>query len=375
MIFLEIFLAYQALEDIKKGSSAAQAVTSAVTVLEDSQITNAGIGSNLTIDGSVECDASVMDGESLLFGAVGCVSEIRNPVQAAYKLLQVQQEGNMSLGRLPPSILVANGAKEWTKQKGTAPVEPADLITESSLKSYQSYKRKLDKHEERMKEKRQKILKSNKLEEDCKVNEDSESENNLGNILHCSGDHDIITDTVGAVAMDCHGNLAAAVSSGGISLKQSGRLGPAATYGAGCWAYNWRSDDKPGVSIATSGSGEHIMRTLLAKESAACLQRSDNASLGLSQAFKDHFLESEYLVNITDKLAGVLALRQEKDKEEANVELIWGHTTDSMCVSYMSLTDKKPKVIISRLPAGCITGQSFTMEGHHKQIKMSEYNS
>ena len=70
--------------------------------MKDSPWTNAGTGSNLTVKGTVECDASIMDGKSLQFGAVGAVAGVKNPILVADNLLRTQLKGNMSLGRIPP---------------------------------------------------------------------------------------------------------------------------------------------------------------------------------------------------------------------------------------------------------------------------------
>lgn len=81
--------------------SSLEAVTVATAVLENSELTNAGYGSNLTIDGYVECDASVMDGRNMCFGAVGAVTRIKNPVCLAEKIC-CNQNKEMTLGRIPP---------------------------------------------------------------------------------------------------------------------------------------------------------------------------------------------------------------------------------------------------------------------------------
>eukprot|EP00105_Crassostrea_gigas_P003485 XP_011416346.1 PREDICTED: threonine aspartase 1-like [Crassostrea gigas] len=90
------------------------------------------------------------------------------------------------------------------------------------------------------------------------------------------------------------------------------------------------------------------------------IQRENNASLGLSQGFKQSLLESEFLSEEKEKYAGVLALVHNEDN---TAEVLWGHTTDSMCVGYMSSSLKKPKVVMSRLPTGGVPGKSFTMLG------------
>lgn len=329
---------------LETGMGAVECVTEAVKQLEDSKLTNAGRGSSLNIKGCVECDASIMEGRKLLFGAVGAISGVQNPIEVSAMLVDRQLGEKLSLGRLHPSVLVGEGAHHWAMVNGIRKVDPQLLITDDSQKTYNNHKRKLDSHN-------QKVTKKRKLghQGDDKSEEIEDSQ----------GDKDIVQDTVGAVVMDTRGNIASAVSSGGISLKQPGRLGPAAIYGAGCWAYNQRPG-KPGVGTVTSGSGEHIIRTLLARECAVSIQRENNASLGLSQGFKQSLLESEFLSEEDEKFAGVLALIHNEDN---TAEVLWGHTTDSMCVGYMSSSLKKPKVVMSRLPAGGIPGKSFTMLG------------
>lgn len=126
-----------------------------VIVLEDSPMTNAGFGSNLTWEGTVECDASVMDGSSLQFGAVGAVSGIKNPVLLAKRLCE-QQSIKFAYGRIPPrytvsisisilaiivrekyyavymkfySFLVGNGAYIWAHEIGIQTIPPEELIS------------------------------------------------------------------------------------------------------------------------------------------------------------------------------------------------------------------------------------------------------
>ncbi|XP_061167801.1 threonine aspartase 1-like [Saccostrea echinata] len=330
---------------LEKGRDAVECVTEAVKCLENSVLTNAGMGSNLNINGFVECDASIMEGKKLVFGAVGAISGVKNPVEVSATLVSRQLGDKLSLGRLHPSVIVGEGAEKWAEENEIKTLETRHLITDEAQKTYQNHKRKLDIVNERDSNKKRKLTqqRNDKTEESFDVQEEEEK----------------IQDTVGAIVMDTSGNIASAVSSGGISLKQLGRLGPAATYGAGCWAYNQRPG-KPGVGTSTSGSGEHIMKTFLARESALSIQCEDNASLGLSNCFKNNFLESEFLEEEEDKLAGVLALRQNEDNI---VELLWGHTTDSMCVGYMSSSLQKPKVVMSRLPDGGVPGKSFTMSG------------
>lgn len=90
---------------LKNKGSALDAITIATMVLEDSPLTNAGYGSNLTWNGSVECDSSIMDGSNMHFGGVGAVSGIKNPITLA-KLLCEKQNLKMAFGRVPPWYVI-----------------------------------------------------------------------------------------------------------------------------------------------------------------------------------------------------------------------------------------------------------------------------
>ena len=102
---------------MKGNQSAADAVVEAIKCLEDDVLTNAGFGSNLNMGGNVECDACLMDGHDLMFGAVGAVQTIKNPIEVAQRVLQKQREP-MPLGLIAPNLLVGEGATKWAISNG-----------------------------------------------------------------------------------------------------------------------------------------------------------------------------------------------------------------------------------------------------------------
>ncbi|XP_068843438.1 threonine aspartase 1 isoform X3 [Capricornis sumatraensis] len=178
-------------------------------------------------------------------------------------------------------------------------------------------------------------------------------------------------DTVGAVVVDHEGNVAAAVSSGGLALKHPGRVGQAALYGCGCWAENTGAHNPYSTAVSTSGCGEHLVRTILARECSHALQAED-AHQALLETMQNKFISSPFLASEDGVLGGVIVLRSCRCSAEPNasqnkqtllVEFLWSHTTESMCVGYMSAQDGKAKTHISRLPPGAVAGQSVAIEG------------
>ncbi|XP_037987801.1 threonine aspartase 1 isoform X3 [Motacilla alba alba] len=313
----------KAIEKLQAGALATDAVTAALIELEDSPFTNAGLGSNLNLLGEIECDASIMDGKSLNFGAVGALSGIKNPVSVANRLLCEGQKGKLSAGRIPPCFLVGEGAYRWAVDHGIPACPPG-----FSLAAFKRNKRKLELAE--------------KVETDLiqlkKRRQSNEKENDSGTL-----------DTVGAVVVDQEGNVAAAVSSGGLALKHPGRVGQAALYGCGCWAENTGAHNPYSTAVSTSGCGEHLVRTILARECSCALQTED-AHQALLETMQNKFIGSPFLANEDGVLGGVIVLRScrcsaesSQEKPTLLVEFLWSHTTESMCVGYMSAQDGKAK--------------------------------
>ncbi|XP_059143363.1 threonine aspartase 1-like isoform X2 [Physella acuta] len=330
--------------------SALEAVTAAVAAMENDECTNTGRGSNLTMHGTVECDASVMCGSSLSFGAVGALSGVANPVTVARRLVEEKKLGPLPFGRIRPSILVGKGAQEYCVEHGIGVND--NLITDSAYKTFLRYSKKCFK--------KPSALLVNKKRKFSEIEKKDSEENQK-----CENPRDDqVQDTVGAVCIDSEGNMAAAASSGGIWLKHAGRLGPAAVYGAGCWAQNETSESKPGIAAVTSGCGEQLMQTLLAKTCCDSIRSTDNLTQALTGTFKSNFMESEFLAGDKDKFAGALLLRKIQINGVREIEVLWIHSTASMCFGYMSGKDKTPTVRMSRLDERCCPGQSFVIEGH-----------
>nr|XP_040570069.1 LOW QUALITY PROTEIN: threonine aspartase 1-like [Lepeophtheirus salmonis] len=315
-------------EILRKGGSALEAACAATTVLEDAQETNAGLGSNLTESGSVEMDAGVMEGESCLFGAVGAIPGVKNPILVAKLLVQEQRDGLLPLGRVPPSFLVGEGARDWAVKKGIPSVLQETLISEKALQLYKYYKTKLDQFRLLSKGNPQRIVfltKKHKLD-------------------------DQVGDTVGVVVLDNTGQVASTVSSGGIALKQPGRVGQASCYGCGCWAQGLLgSSGKVSVAISTTGCGEHLVRTFLARECAHALGEEATAVTALTKAMTEKFRDSPFLKCVREKLGGAICMRF--DAKTGLGDFLWTHTTASMGIAYQKTSDDVATTRMSRLPS------------------------
>ncbi|XP_018595714.1 threonine aspartase 1 isoform X2 [Scleropages formosus] len=340
----------RAVEKLNAGALAVEAVTAALVELEDSPFTNAGTGSNLNLSGEIECDASIMDGRSLHYGAVGALSGIKNPVLVANRLLSEAQKGKLSAGRVPPCFLVGRGAYHWAVDHGIPPCPSDQMATKCSLSAYKRNKRKIELAEK---------VECSAGAQVKRSRQSSGKQNGSGSL-----------DTVGAVVVDWEGNVAAAVSSGGLAMKHPGRVGQAAHYGCGCWAENAWKLNPYSIAVSTSGCGEHLMRTMLARECSASAQ-SEDAHQALLDTMQNKFISSPFLASEDCILGGVIVLRccrcadsePSADLRALLVEFLWSHTTESMCVGYMSAQDCKAKTHISRLPPGAIAGQSLAIEG------------
>uniref|UniRef100_A0A665W3Q1 Taspase, threonine aspartase, 1 n=1 Tax=Echeneis naucrates TaxID=173247 RepID=A0A665W3Q1_ECHNA len=320
----------RAVDQLKAGALAVEAVAAALVELEDSPFTNAGMGSNLNLLGEIECDASIMDGKSLHYGAVGAISGIKNPVLVAKRLLSEAQKGKLSAGRIPPCFLVGRGAHDWAVSHGIPPCPSEKMATKFSLSAYKRNKRKMELAE-----------KMDTGDQTKKRRQSSENENGSACL-----------DTVGAVVVDLEGNVAAAVSSGGLAMKHSGRVGQAAHYGCGCWAENACNMNPYSTAVSTSGCGEHLIRTMLARECSAAMQ-SEDAHQALLEAMQNKFISESLTCSLVPT----------SFHTQRALEFLWSHTTESMCVGYMSAQDSKAKTHISRLPPGTVPGQSLAIEG------------
>lgn len=320
-----------AMDSFAVNRSALDAAVSAVSVLEDSQMTNAGYGSNLCKDGSVECDASVMDGSTSIWAAVGALSGLKNPIRVAKGLYDHQMEETVC-GLVNPCLLVGEGAKKWSLERNITP--EADLVTEKSRAALRKYTERVES-----------AVKNKRL----KTENGSNIQGNLSKL-------DFKKDTVGAVTVSAEGVTAAAVSSGGVFLKVNGRLGQAASFGSGSWA-------QENIAVTTSGVGEYLIKTLLASkiaEDLAAVKGDTNIVECLESSVKTRFMDSQFLKGIEakDRIAGILGVVI--DSESSVVELFCTHSSPSMVFGYQTSEMEDPETILSR--ASEQKGHSFTTQ-------------
>ncbi|MDO5091103.1 MAG: isoaspartyl peptidase/L-asparaginase [Cardiobacteriaceae bacterium] len=206
---------------LAQGGRAVDAVTLAVQLLEDEALFNAGRGAVLTAEGKHELDAAIMDGATLACGAVAGVQRVKNPVLAARAVMEKSAH----------VFLIGAGAETFAAAQGLDMVDNGWFTTEKRRAQWLATR-------------------------------------GAGVML----DHDAPLDerhkmgTVGAVVRDCHGHLAAATSTGGMSHKMPGRVGDSPVIGAGCYA------DDQSCAISCTGHGEHFIRTLAAHEVAAMMR-------------------------------------------------------------------------------------------------------
>jgi beta-aspartyl-peptidase (threonine type) len=204
------------------GGSAVAAVEAAVAALEDDETFDAGRGSFMNASGEVELDASIMDGKTLKAGAVAAVSNVKNPVSLARK---VMEDGNHV-------FLVGMGAVRFARENGIELCRKDDLIIPRELERWRELQRT-----------RQRSIRS------------------------LFTGKNVPSDTVGAVALDRYGNLASATSTGGLPNKFPGRVGDSPLIGCGTYA-----DNQVGA-VSTTGWGEAMIRVVMAKTIIDLMER------------------------------------------------------------------------------------------------------
>jgi taspase, threonine aspartase, 1 len=495
---------------LKNGGSALDAVELAIKVFEDREITNAGYGSNLCMDGTVECDALIVDhyGRSGAAGAVSSMTcsfsfryqiwqftEVKNPIGLA-RLILDESTRPLSLQRVPPNLLVGQGATDFADEKGLLIVFNDYMVSKGAKDRWNRWRKDLDLVEEQDKQSREQnrmrnssLYSDQELANHAPTNSPSDFSppvspssirsasafprisspnrplvvstadipdtyldahtNNHARYLAVPGsslsdplrngdvdrnpnidgnrpteafdiatddDHlwtskrrrlsgsndgsfddsksplgkvavigstrshrplasaptpklpsrkrqgDRIIDTVGAIAVDCFGNIAAGSSSGGIGMKHRGRCGPAALVGVGTAVIPADPEDPDETSVATvtSGTGEHMATTQAA---TTCADRVYSSVRKARGGELESCTEDQAIYSVIDKefmghpgvknshCAGAIGILAVK-KTRHGIMLYFGHNTDSFALASMQSGDRKPSCVMSR-SKGC----------------------
>ena len=261
---------------LSRGGSALDAVEAAITAMEDDNIFDAGTGSFLTRDGRVQLDALMMSGRDLRAGGVACVEHLRHPIQAA----------RLVLDRSPHIYFVGDGAEAFAADQGMPLIANADLVAPRERARLQAFQRaeaaglpdttfagsapsapaarpSLPPHAAHGGESPHSDADRAPAEPaDEALREaalDEEIDHTLPTELQITDPTLHSHDTVGAVALDAHGNLAAGTSTGGTLAKAPGRVGDSSLIGCGCYA------DNASAAVSLTGWGEPIMKLVLGK--------------------------------------------------------------------------------------------------------------
>lgn len=207
----------KASDTLAKGGNSLDAVEVAIRIMEDSPLFNAGKGAVFNDEGRNELDASIMDGKTLKAGAVAGVTTIKNPITAARNVMEKSKH----------VMLIGKGAEKFAKDQGLEIVDPSYFFDQKRWDLYLKLKGKSEK----------KITGS-----------------------------DSIHGTVGVVALDKYGNLAAGTSTGGLSNKKYGRVGDSPIIGAGTYANNNT------CAVSCTGTGEYFIRNVVAYDMSALME-------------------------------------------------------------------------------------------------------
>ncbi len=222
------------------GGTALAGAIAACTALENNPLYNAGTGSVLNYDGNAQMDASLMEGHTLRFGGVGAIERVKNPVLVAQQVIE-QTDHN---------LLVGPGATEFARKVGFPDYDPR---TNQRIAEHQMLKAKVPKGE----------LKTSRF--------------STGHPEHA---HSSTTGTVGAVALDSYGNLAAVTTTGGILLKLPGRVGDTALPGGGTYATDYGA-------ASSTGTGEYVMRILGTRQVCDLIAAGHSAQVAIDKTLME----------------------------------------------------------------------------------------
>jgi beta-aspartyl-peptidase (threonine type) len=282
----------------ERGGTALDAVEEAVVIMEDDETFDAGRGSFLNRDGKVQLDALIMDGATLRAGGVGCVEHLRNPMRAARKILSES----------PHVYFVGEGAEKFAAEHGIALCNNQDLIIPREVERLREYQAKNP------------ILTANSA---ARMGHPPPGSDLFAPTVH---DATISHDTVGAVALDREGNIAAATSTGGTLNKAPGRLGDSSLIGCGCYA------DNLSAAASTTGWGEPIMKLVLAKWTADRIAAGNLPEWSALEAMN-------YLQQRVNGHGGIIVLNR-----EGHIGI--AHNTPRMAYAYKTV--KKQEVGVER---------------------------
>ncbi len=254
---------------LKKGGSALDAVEACVRSMEDNPLFNAGKGAVFTNEGKNELDAAIMNGKTLAAGSVAGITSIKNPISAARAVME----------KSPHVMMIGPGAEKFARQQGLEIVDPSYFYTEDRWKELQRTKQADSARQEKEKELKGAIERMDKIikETDASVKSFRYDHDSLAKKIEqlkkeilngqtaysefFDSGHGLVGKygTVGAVALDKQGNLAAATSTGGMVNKRFGRVGDVPIIGAGTYANNKTA------ALSGTGWGEFYIRLVLAK--------------------------------------------------------------------------------------------------------------
>ncbi|MCJ9429075.1 isoaspartyl peptidase/L-asparaginase family protein [Kordiimonas marina] len=206
---------------LASGGKAVDAVTAVITVLENSPHFNAGRGAVFTAEGKNEMDAAIMDGKTLNAGAVAGVTHVKNPILLARAVME----------KSPHVMLAGPGAEQFADEQGIERADDKYFYTDYRWHQLQEAKRL-----------------------------------HMGAVMDHTGNIEYKFGTVGAVARDMHGNLAAGTSTGGMTNKAHGRIGDSPIIGAGTYA------DNKSCAVSGTGQGEFFIRATVARSICALIE-------------------------------------------------------------------------------------------------------